>query len=331
MYKKYKTLDLFSGAGGFALGFLQSGAFDILLSIDNNKKLSITYEKNFKDIKHINQDITTFKDEYIQNLQNKYNFEVIIGGPPCQGFSLAGNIGRKELADERNLLFLSYLKFIEIMKPKVFIMENVATLARHNKGATLKFILDKFTAIGYDVKFKILNASHYGVAQNRNRIFIVGTADHNTFKFPKKHSKEFSIKDVISDLPQLRSGENSNIPNHIAMTHSKQMLEKMSYIKDGGNREQIPADIRPNSGDIRKYIRYDSTKPSITITGDMRKVFHYEQNRALTCRELARIQSFPDDFIFYGNSIDIQQQIGNAVPPLLAKQIAIQVKSFLDD
>ena len=86
-----------------------------------------------------------------------------------------------------------------------------------------------------------------------------------------------------------------------------------------------------NSGDIRKYIRYDSTKPSITITGDMRKVFHYEQNRALTCRELARIQSFPDNFIFYGNSIDIQQQIGNAVPPLLAKQIAIQVKSFLDD
>lgn len=331
MCKKYKILDLFSGAGGFTLGFLQSGAFDILLSIDNNQKLSITYEKNFQNIKHINQDITTFKDEDIQKLQNQYNFEVIIGGPPCQGFSLAGNIGRKELADDRNLLFLSYLKFIEIIKPKIFIMENVATLAKHNKGATLKFILDSFVAIGYKVKFKILNASNYGIAQNRNRIFIVGTINNNTFEFPEEKKEEISIKDVISDLPQLRSGENSNIPNHIAMTHSKQMLEKMGYVKDGGNREQIPADIRPNSGDIRKYIRYDSTKPSITITGDMRKVFHYEQNRALTCRELARIQSFPDNFIFYGNSIDIQQQIGNAVPPLLAKQIAIQVKSFLDD
>ena len=331
MCKKYKILDLFSGAGGFTLGFLKSGAFDILLSIDNNQKLSITYEKNFQNIKHINQDITTFKDEDIQKLQNQYNFEVIIGGPPCQGFSLAGNIGRKELADDRNLLFLSYLKFIEIIKPKIFIMENVATLAKHNKGATLKFILDSFVAIGYKVKFKILNASNYGIAQNRNRIFIVGTINNNTFEFPEEKKEEISIKDVISDLPQLRSGENSNIPNHIAMTHSKQMLEKMGYVKDGGNREQIPADIRPNSGDIRKYIRYDSTKPSITITGDMRKVFHYEQNRALTCRELARIQSFPDNFIFYGNSIDIQQQIGNAVPPLLAKQIAIQVKSFLDD
>ena len=331
MCKKYKILDLFSGAGGFTLGFLQSGSFDILLSIDNNQKLSITYEKNFQNIKHINQDITTFKDEDIQKLQNQYNFEVIIGGPPCQGFSLAGNIGRKELADDRNLLFLSYLKFIEIIKPKIFIMENVATLAKHNKGATLKFILDSFVAIGYKVKFKILNASNYGLAQNRNRIFIVGTINNNTFEFPEEKKEEISIKDVISDLPQLRSGENSNIPNHIAMTHSKQMLEKMGYVKDGGNREQIPADIRPNSGDIRKYIRYDSTKPSITITGDMRKVFHYEQNRALTCRELARIQSFPDNFIFYGNSIDIQQQIGNAVPPLLAKQIAIQVKSFLDD
>ena len=331
MCKKYKILDLFSGAGGFTLGFLQSGAFDILLSIDNNQKLSITYEKNFQNIKHINQDITTFKDEDIQKLQNQYNFEVIIGGPPCQGFSLAGNIGRKELADDRNLLFLSYLKFIEIIKPKIFIMENVATLAKHNKGATLKFILDSFVAIGYKVKFKILNASNYGIAQNRNRIFIVVTINNNTFEFPEEKKEEISIKDVISDLPQLRSGENSNIPNHIAMTHSKQMLEKMGYVKDGGNREQIPADIRPNSGDIRKYIRYDSTKPSITITGDMRKVFHYEQNRALTCRELARIQSFPDNFIFYGNSIDIQQQIGNAVPPLLAKQIAIQVKSFLDD
>ena len=164
MCKKYKILDLFSGAGGFTLGFLQSGAFDILLSIDNNQKLSITYEKNFQNIKHINQDITTFKDEDIQKLQNQYNFEVIIGGPPCQGFSLAGNIGRKELADDRNLLFLSYLKFIEIIKPKIFIMENVATLAKHNKGATLKFILDSFVAIGYKVKFKILNASNYGIA-----------------------------------------------------------------------------------------------------------------------------------------------------------------------
>lgn len=329
--KKYTCLDLFSGAGGFSLGFFKSGNFDILLSIDNNPNLSITYEKNFGFVKHLNRDILSFSDKEIAELQNKYKFEVIIGGPPCQGFSLAGNIGRKELHDERNKLFLAYLQFIKIIKPKIFIMENVATLARHNKGKTLKGIIQSFIEIGYEVKYEILNAKDYGIAQNRNRIFIVGTQKRNTFKFPQKSKKEYNIKSAIDDLPILNSSESSIIPNHNAMTHSKQMLEKMSYVKDGGNREQIPPLIRPKTGDVRKYIRYDSSKPSITITGDMRKVFHYSQNRALTARELARIQSFPDDYIFYGNSIDIQQQIGNAVPPLLALKLANQVKIFLNE
>ncbi|WP_270965032.1 DNA cytosine methyltransferase [Campylobacter upsaliensis] len=329
--KKYHCIDSFSGAGGFSLGFLKSGFFDILLSIDNNPNLSITYEKNFTKIKHLNQDILSFDDENIRKLQKKHHFEVIIGGPPCQGFSLAGQIGRKELQDDRNQLFLAYLKFIKIIKPRIFIMENVATLAKHNKGQTLKDILKCFNDVGYDVKYEILNAKDYEIAQNRSRIFIVGTANDNTFSFPPKSNLLKNIKEAIDDLPPLMSGENSNIPNHKAMSHSKQMLEKMSHIKDGGNREQIPAPIRPKSGDIRKYIRYHSAKPSITITADMRKVFHYSQNRALTARELARIQSFPDDFIFYGNSIDIQQQIGNAVPPLLAQKIANQVKIFLDE
>ncbi|EAJ7154647.1 DNA (cytosine-5-)-methyltransferase [Campylobacter jejuni] len=328
--KKYNTLDLFSGAGGFSLGFLKSGAFNILLSIDNNPKLSISYEKNFDFIKHINRDILSFSDKDIQKLQQKYNFEVIIGGPPCQGFSLAGKIGRKELQDDRNKLFLAYLKFIKNIKPKIFIMENVASLARHNKGQTLKEILQCFYNINYEVKYEILNTKDYSIAQNRSRIFIVGTIKKNSFIFPKKENSQISIKKVIDDLPKLKNGEKSKIPNHNAMMHSNQMLEKMSYIKDGGNKEQIPPEIRPKSGDIRKYIRYNSAKPSITITGDMRKVFHYSQNRALSARELARIQSFPDDFIFYGNSIDIQQQIGNAVAPLLAEKIANQVKIFLD-
>lgn len=329
--KKYNTLDLFSGAGGFSLGFLKNGAFNIRLSIDNNPKLSLSYEKNFNFIKHINRDVLSFNDKDIQELQRKYNFEVIIGGPPCQGFSLAGKIGRMQLQDDRNKLFLAYLKFIQNIKPKIFIMENVATLAKHNKGQTLKEILQCFYEINYEVKYEILNAKDYGIAQNRNRIFIIGTLKKNTFIFPRKENIQISIKKVIDDLPHLKSGEKSQIPNHSAMMHSNQMLEKMSYIKDGGNREQIPPAIRPKSGDIRKYIRYDSTKPSITITGDMRKVFHYSQNRALSARELARIQSFPDDFIFYGNSIDIQQQIGNAVPPLLAEKIANQVEIFLNE
>lgn len=113
------------------------------------------------------------------------------------------------------------------------------------------------------------------------------------------------------------------------MNHSKQMLKKMSYLSDGGDRFQIPQKLRPNSGDVRKYIRYNSKKPSVTITGDMRKIFHYSQNRALTVRELARLQSFEDNFIFEGNVISQQQQVGNAVPPKLAKAIAEKVKEML--
>lgn len=330
--KKYTCIDLFSGAGGMALGFNQANCFNIVLSIDNNKKLSQTYVKNFNKTKHLYRDIASFSDNEIKKLNNEYNIDVIIGGPPCQGFSLAGNIGRTEKKDDRNLLFLSYLKFVKIIQPKIFVMENVANLARHNKGKTLQKILDEFNNIGYKIKWMILNASEHGVPQSRKRIFITGTNKNiEKFNFPKKTNKIISVKEAIGDLPKINSGENSTFPNHIAMSHSKQMLEKMKFVKDGGNKNDIPIDIRPRSGDARKYIRYDSQKVSIPITGDMRKVFHYEQNRALTARELARLQSFPDDFIFYGNSIDIQQQIGNAVPPLLAKKIAFCVKNFLDE
>ena len=327
--KKYRVLDLFSGAGGFSLGFLQEKHFDILLSIDNNPKLSQSYIKNFSHIKHLQKDISAFSDDDIQELQNTNRFEVIIGGPPCQGFSLAGKVGRREISDVRNDLFLSYLKFVKIIQPKIFIMENVATLKRHNRGKTLKIMLEKFEKIGYMINVDILNASDYGIAQNRQRVFIVGTKQ-NGFVFPKRQGEKINIKECIDDLPMLNSGETSQVPNHTAMVHSAQMLEKMSFVKDGCGRECIPNEIRPKSGDIRKYIRYNSQEPSITITGDMRKVFHYNQNRALTARELARIQSFPDDFIFYGNSIDIQQQIGNAVPPKLAKLMAIQTREYLE-
>lgn len=327
--KKYRVLDLFSGAGGFSLGFLQEKHFDILLSVDNNPKLSQSYTKNLSHIKHLQKDISEFNEVDIQKIQNENNFDVIIGGPPCQGFSLAGKIGRREIDDDRNDLFLSYLKFVKIIQPKIFIMENVATLKRHSRGKTLKMMIEQFEKLGYVVDFEVLNASDYGIAQNRQRIFIVGTKQKG-FTFPKKQERKVNIKECIDDLPILNSGEFSAIPNHNAMSHSAQMLEKMSFVADGCGRECIPNEIRPRSGDIRKYIRYDSKEPSITITGDMRKVFHYSQNRALTARELARIQSFPDDFIFYGNSIDIQQQIGNAVPPKLARLMAIQAREYLE-
>ena len=149
--------------------------------------------------------------------------------------------------------------------------------------------------------------------------------------FPKiSHTEHRSVKDALHDLPILKSGATSTLLNHKAMNHTQQMLDKMSFIKDGEGREKIPQNLRPKSGDVRKYIKYNSAKPSITVTGDMRKVFHYSQNRALTVRELARLQTFPDDFNFvYTNITNGYKMVGNAVPPLLAEKIADQVnKSF---
>jgi DNA (cytosine-5)-methyltransferase 1 len=162
-------------------------------------------------------------------------------------------------------------------------------------------------------------------------VFIM---DCNHNKIPIKiNAPQHALKTVfeaINDLPRLESGKNCNtIPNHTAMKHTEQMLQKMSFIKDGGDRNDIPSEIKPLSGDIRKYIKYDSNKPSHTVTGDMRKIFHYSQNRVLTVRECARIQSFPDDFIFQGTKSKQLVQIGNAVPPNLSKAVGLAIlKSF---
>ena len=330
--KKYNFIDLFSGAGGLALGFEMAG-FENIFSLDFEKSFNETYKANFPNHNLLEIDIKKLKETDIKKILENKKVDVIVGGPPCQGFSMAGNVGRKFIDDERNNLYKEFIRIVKNIKPKSFVMENVARLFTHKKGQTKNDIIKDFENIGYKVECKILNSADYGVAQLRRRTIFIGTK--NTLKkeviFPKKTTEKYlTIKEVIDDLPKLKSGETCLfIKNHSAMKHSNQMLEKMKYVKDGQGREDIPKNIRPTSGDIRKYIRYNSKKPSITITGDMRKVFHYYQNRALTVRELARIQSFPDNFIFKGSVISQQQQIGNSVPPLMAYSIAQTVKENL--
>lgn len=328
--KKYTYMDLFAGAGGMSLGFDNAG-FKNLLAVEFNKDFAETYKKNFPRHNLIVDDIKNVTEQQIYDIIKNEKVDVIIGGPPCQGFSIAGNIGRNFIDDDRNRLFKEFVRFVKIIKPKVFVLENVAAMERHNKGKTIKEIVSSFKEIGYDIKYKVLNAVNYGVPQERRRIFIVGTLGENNFEYPQEINKIVTVKDAIDDLPKLENGEISEIPNHTAMKHSAQMLEKMSYVSDGGNRNDIPESLRPKSGDSRKYIRYNSKKPSFCVTGDMRKIFHYSQNRALTCRELARLQTFPDSFVFLGNTGKVQQQIGNAVPVLLANKIALQVKEVLDN
>ncbi|TAE72651.1 MAG: DNA (cytosine-5-)-methyltransferase [Bacteroidetes bacterium] len=322
MNYKLKYIDLFSGSGGFSLGFDKKG-FQNVFSVDIEPNFCSTYKYNFPEHQLIQKDICDLSDSEILYLKEFDEIDVVIGGPPCQGFSMAGSIGRKFIDDPRNKLFKEFVRVVNIVQPKFFVMENVARLYNHNRGETRKEIIKDFQEIGYKVECKILNSADFGVPQIRNRIIFIGTNQNREIIFPDKSVKKYlSVKEVLEHLPPLESGEESTIPNHIAMNHSEQMLEKMRYIKDGGSREEIPVNIRPKSGDIRKYIRYKSDEPSVCITGDMRKIFHYEQNRALTVRELAKLQSYPDDFIFKGSKISQQQQVGNSVPPKMAEAIA---------
>lgn len=321
-------IDLFSGAGGFSLGFDNAG-FTNIFSIDIEPNFCKTYTRNFPNHTLVTKDISKLTNDEILNLVTTNNVDVVIGGPPCQGFSIAGNIGRKFIEDPRNRLFKEFARVVEVVKPKHFVMENVARLFTHNKGQTKIEIINTFQKMGYKVESKILNSADYGVPQVRRRAIFIGTLSKNDLKFPEKSvDKYLTVKEAIGHFPIIHSGEVSDVINHKAMNHSEQMLLKMGYVTDGGCRDEIPLELRPKSGDVRKYIKYKSDAPAVCITGDMRKVFHYEQNRALSARELATLQSFPESFIFEGPSISQQQQIGNSVPPMMAEALANVIKDL---
>lgn len=316
-------IDLFSGAGGLSLGFEQAG-FQQLLSVEMEPDYCQTYRANFPHHQLLQKDLTTLTEQDLINCLNGQSVDLVIGGPPCQGFSMAGKIGRTFTDDPRNHLFKEFVRIVKIVRPCFFVMENVARLYTHNSGKTRTEIIQAFQNIGYSVECKVLNAADFGVPQIRSRVIFIGRRDKGKISFPEPFQiSHQTVGSAIGHFPKLAAGEsNPHVANHEAMNHSAQMLEKMAFVKNGGNRNDIPEPLRPKTGDIRKYIRYNSNKPAVCITGDMRKVFHYEQNRALTVRELAALQSFPDNFIFCGSKIAQQQQVGNAVPPLLAKAIA---------
>jgi len=327
--QKLSFVDLFSGVGGLSKGFVDA-RFEQIFAVDIDKDAYSTYKQNFPNHTVINKDVAELKKLELLQLTKNKRVDVVIGGPPCQGFSMAGNIGRQFTDDPRNHLFKEFVRVVKILNPKYVVMENVARLETHNKGKTKLEIISEFNKIGYLVESKILCSVDYEVPQVRNRVFFIGNRVGIKNIFPKKNNKKhITVKEAINDLPKLKSGEEDlTILNHKAMNHKEQMLKKMSYIQDGGDRTHIPKSIRPKTGDPRKYIKYNSEKPSICITGDMRKVFHYSQNRALTVRELARIQTFPDKFEFTGSSISQQQQVGDAVPPKFGEAIANVIKEM---
>ena len=341
----WNTIDLFCGAGGLSYGFSQAG-FNILLGIDNDDKALETYRLNHKKSHTLCADLTKISYEKdIKPLLNGKEIDFIIGGPPCQGMSLAGN---RELDDPRNKLYLSYLRILAEIQPKGFVIENVPGLLSLFHGEIKNSILKRLKQMNYNVSFSVLKASDYGVPQIRRRVFFVGIRKDYTkkFKFPKPKNYVVTTKMALDDLPplndinylgseeqdyvkppsndyqQLMRKNSSKVYNHIAARHTEKTRKIISMVPDGGNYKDLPQEYQNTRHFHVAWTRFDSNKPAPTIDTGHRHHFHYKWDRVPTVRESARIQSFPDNFIFLGNKTQQFRQVVNAVPPLLAESLA---------
>lgn len=373
-----RIVDLFSGAGGLTFGFyyklvndefIKNEDCEIVFANEWDKKAAEAFKINFPSINMINEDIKLLTQEKIEkNIANK-DIDLIIGGPPCQSYSTIG----KRKYDDKAKMYKEYYRLLSIVKPKMFLFENVKgmlSMKNPNGGKIIDDIKCKFKEINYDIDFKVLDAADYGVPQHRERVFIIGwRKDLNikwSFEDIEKSKKQISIKQAINDLPAVPAGANvisyngkqpTNNYQRLMRKHSKHISchfspiygdkiqtvinhvvqgEGKNYINNLVDKGIIPKEYRLTSGYDNTYGRLIENQPSTTITNNMStpsglRCIHYSENRALTPREGARIQSFPDWFEFVGTKKDITTQIGNAVPPLLAMKIATQIEKVLSE
>ena len=349
--KKPKVIDLFAGVGGLSYGFMQA-VFDVVLANEIDETIAMSYSKNHPQTKMINKDITKLDIEEIFK-EYKDKIDVIVGGPPCQGFSQKGK--RKTIHDERNFLFRYYFKVVDYIKPKYFLIENVPNILTAENGLFKNEIINLFESIGYSVNCDVLKASDYGVPQDRRRAIIIGRKGKNKPELPKATNDSVTIYDAIGDLEFLDSGEGQEeqkylmspktkyqkvmrknsiiLHNHVATKHSKEAIKKLKMIPPGKGKEVLPKSMLTKSIYSGTWSRmlYDGQSVTITTrfdTPSSGRFTHPILNRCITVREAARIQSFPDDFIFYGSKNSQMKQVGNAVPPKLGKAIA---ESILKD
>ena len=346
---KPNCIDLFCGAGGLSYGF-QSAGFNVLLGIDNDEKALKTFELNHHEARSICRDITEITYEKdIKPLIGDKKIDVIIGGPPCQGMSLSGF---RKLDDPRNKLYLSYIRLVDEIRPDAFVIENVPGLVSLFDGQIKDSIIEKFTEMGYNIKYQILCAADYSVPQKRRRVVFVGLKDGSSFEYPPKHKETVTCKMALSDLPpltdelgtesgmdyytapendyqRLMRARSSVVKNHVAAKHSEKVKYIISLVPAGGNYKNLPEEYRNTRHFHVAWTRFPDNKPAPTIDTGHRHHFHYKYNRVPTVRECARIQSFPDDFVFLGNKTDQFRQVGNAVPPLMAQAIAEQLLKYL--
>ena len=347
----FKILDLFCGAGGFSYGMEKNPHFKTVISLDNDPSVGETFKKNMPDCDVRIGDITDNKvKKSIKEKAKKLGVNMIIGGPPCQGYS---NKGKKlGLADPRNFLFREYLSFVKYLQPEVFVIENVKTILSASSGWFRDEIVKTISKMGYHVKYGVLKASNFGVPQARERaIFICSKRKVISLPDPTVTSVT-TVRDAISDIAYLESGEgqfeqeylyptsssyqelmrdgSKALYNHMASKHKQVAIDKLKMIPPEKGKECLPSELLGKQKFKTTWgrLKWDDVSPTIDTRFDAASNGtnnHPVLNRAITPREAARIQSFDDKFIFCGSKVHIRKQIGNAVPPLMAKAIADKI------
>ena len=347
------AIDLFAGCGGLSKGFMDAG-FDIIVGVDNDQAALNTFAKNHGAAIAMNADLSkqeTFDE--IKRVAGERSIDVIIAGPPCQGFSLTGP---RNFDDKRNKLYLAVIEIVKQYKPKGFIIENVPGMATLYGGQIKQEILQRFRKLGYNIECRILCAADYGVPQMRKRLIFMGVReDIGVPHFPEPilgDGHYITCREAIGDLPQrvselgeeeseyvseptteyqrLMRGTSTVLYNHVATDHKQFVKDTIALVPEGGNYKDLP----PGWGESRKFhmawTRLDGNAPSRTVDTGHRNIFHYTLNRVPTVRENARIQSFPDSFIFTGTRTQQSRQVGNAVPPLLGYALGKELRKIIE-
>lgn len=356
MNSKIIGVDLFAGAGGMSLGAIESG-IEVKFAVENDLHACTTYHHNLPKTILFDKDIRLLAKIPFK-IPSKANI-ILFGGPPCQGFSTSNQKTRNQKNDN-NWLFEEFIRVIKLLKPtpQWVVFENVKGFSETESGIFLEKVIADLEDIGYKVSFDKLNAVDFGVPQKRTRFFIVGSLDGIKFDFPSPtHTTYNTVKDALDDLPILEAGANRNwqeyriecssfyakelrgrlkmSANHEVTKNSELVIKRYKHIPQGGNWQNIPKELMANYKDFTRchtgiYHRLREDTPSIVI-GNYRKnmLIHPAQDRGLSVREAARLQSFPDWFEFKGSIGFQQQQVGNAVPPLLAKSVFKKIIEYL--
>ena len=353
--RKLRCLDLFCGAGGLSCGLHMAG-IETVAGIDFDAAAIKTFNENGLG-KGIVADLEKLSSEEIKELCGG-KIDLVVGGPPCQGFSLSGFRNEN---DKRNRLYKSFVRIVRDLSPCGFVLENVPGLVSLFEGKARDRIIKEFSALGYRVVYQVLRASDYGVPQHRRRVVFVGLKS-GKFTYPTpthyehptiKQKKMVSCKEALSDLPSLSTTDflgsevqeyvcapknefqklmrksSQQVLNHVAARHSDFVRSTIALVPAGQNYKSLPEDLQNSRNFHVAWTRFPIDKPAPTIDTGHRHHFHYKECRVPTVRECARLQSFPDDFRFIGNKTQQFRQVGNAVPPLMARAIGMALKEAL--